>query len=488
MRIPTLGFFLLCSLAFGQSENSIHVKDFPGTTLDEKLSAAAKSCNQGLPCVLIVDASLAALPSGAIHASCDRCVVEDFRSAPPGSMTGIQVPPGNGTISAALKANPNGNSEFKLGCGTYADNITINMSFVWIHGGGVGCTMFIPSDTTKPAITVTQSGTAGTYYAHISDMQLSAYGLRSTSDGIQLNTSTSAPNTDYTTLENLRIDTFQNGLSILGGILWLRTENLHIYSNTQNGLNIVPSSPGTEPVNFLEFDGFVSSFNGKYGVYANTGNAVSWNFHHIDIEQNGTSIVSGAGCAGMYFDSSRSLVLNVNIDGQSYFEANCLNSAQSDAAQIRITGTHAIYGFNIKDNFFSGAASNGCGVFSDVTAGAGVIENNYGGMQASACGAIYRIMNSDVGQGEVRRGISIWTVGPNIYFNQGQLEYKFSGTGAMRYIGVAAGGITNFASGISSGGMLPVYRCTAAGRLPVGAITTTSTDCGASAETGLSVK
>jgi hypothetical protein len=76
-----LGFLLLCTFAFGQSDNMLHVNLFPGSDVGSKVANAQNACNPdtNIPCFLIVDASLAAAPAGMLPTLCSRCFLLDYR-------------------------------------------------------------------------------------------------------------------------------------------------------------------------------------------------------------------------------------------------------------------------------------------------------------------------------------------------------------------------------------------------------------------------
>jgi hypothetical protein len=398
--------------------------------------------------------------------------------------TGVQVPPGSGTISAAIAANPRGSMEFKLGCGVYFDNVTISSSFNWIHGGGQGCTVLKPLNTALPALLVAQAGSNPLDYTRLSDMTISAYGQSSAAPGIRFTSNAKAPSNNFGTYKDIRIEFFQTNIDIEGGNVWNNFENISVINATGNNITVSPI--GGQPVNHFRWSNLIDMGAGGYGFYAAIqGSSATWTFEHADIEGNGAKILT-SNCAGFYLNAS-GVVWGLTFTNQTYLESNCTNGDAS-AAQVRLTGTGAVYNANIHDTHFSGASVSGCGFFADVAAGAGVIEENFGAMQRSACGSIYRIVNNDTGQGGSRQGFSKWRIGPNIYVNQGQNEYSFSGAGMMAYVGTTSGGVINFANGIASGGTNVVFRCTTAGTLPAGGLTINRSDCGASADTGVRVK
>jgi len=76
---------LLCSLAFGQTDNTLYVKRFPGLDVGAKIAAAQSACNinTAIQCIIVIDPSLAVYPQGTNPAKCVQCVWEDYRSAAP---------------------------------------------------------------------------------------------------------------------------------------------------------------------------------------------------------------------------------------------------------------------------------------------------------------------------------------------------------------------------------------------------------------------
>lgn len=83
-----LGFVILVSLAFGQTDNTFYVKRFLGTDVGSKVSATMQACNPNasIPCILVLDPSLAVYPQGTMPSLCPQCTLWDWRTgAPSGS-------------------------------------------------------------------------------------------------------------------------------------------------------------------------------------------------------------------------------------------------------------------------------------------------------------------------------------------------------------------------------------------------------------------
>lgn len=85
--IIILAALLAGVMAFGQSDQSLHVNQFPGSTVGAKVSAAMASCPTSGPCYLIVDASMNGYATGTIPAMCARCSLLDYRSSSTGTPT-----------------------------------------------------------------------------------------------------------------------------------------------------------------------------------------------------------------------------------------------------------------------------------------------------------------------------------------------------------------------------------------------------------------
>lgn len=85
-RIFIILVFLLClTNVFGQTDNTLYVRQFPGSTVAAKLTVAMNACNPStvIPCILVLDPSLAAFPSGSMPSLCAQCSLADYRTGFP---------------------------------------------------------------------------------------------------------------------------------------------------------------------------------------------------------------------------------------------------------------------------------------------------------------------------------------------------------------------------------------------------------------------
>lgn len=80
-----LGALLGAALLFGQSDGSLHVKEYKGADVGTKITNAMGDCHGANPCLLIIDASLASYPAGTTPTLCGTCSLIDYRNGAPGS-------------------------------------------------------------------------------------------------------------------------------------------------------------------------------------------------------------------------------------------------------------------------------------------------------------------------------------------------------------------------------------------------------------------
>jgi len=88
IRKFAIGLLFLCALAvcIAQSvDSAVYVKQFPGGDVGSKVTNAMATCNAGsvVPCLLVIDPSLAAWAPGTLPAMCATCYLLDYRSGPP---------------------------------------------------------------------------------------------------------------------------------------------------------------------------------------------------------------------------------------------------------------------------------------------------------------------------------------------------------------------------------------------------------------------
>lgn len=90
-------------------DNSYYVRQFPGSTIGEKTTAAQAACNPdtSIPCIIVFDPSLVKWAPGAMPSPCAQCQWLDYRSGAP------YIPTGGGTANGLLQLKST-NSPFSL--------------------------------------------------------------------------------------------------------------------------------------------------------------------------------------------------------------------------------------------------------------------------------------------------------------------------------------------------------------------------------------
>jgi hypothetical protein len=108
------------SAAIAQTDNTFYAKEYPGATVGQKIAAAQASCNPNaaIPCIIVIDPSLATWAAGSMPSQCGQCSWVDYRTgAPTGGGTAGALLKTGGAMSGALTA-PAVNSELNAAsCG-----------------------------------------------------------------------------------------------------------------------------------------------------------------------------------------------------------------------------------------------------------------------------------------------------------------------------------------------------------------------------------
>ena len=141
-----------------QTDNTVYAKQFPGSDVGSKVKNATAACNPNtaIPCIIVLDPSLAIWPQGTMPALCAQCVLQDYRTGTgtAGSNGTISAVPGTGTITAAyakLVASGNLGGSIFLPCGTYLDNFQPSEP-VTISGAAQNCVGVEPLNKALPAL------------------------------------------------------------------------------------------------------------------------------------------------------------------------------------------------------------------------------------------------------------------------------------------------------------------------------------------------
>ena len=152
-RILIPAVMILASIAaLGQSiDSAIYVKNFPGLNVGAKVTNAMATCgtNAAVPCILVIDPSLASAAPGTLPTLCGHCYLMDFRNGPPSSVgmteltNDVLAGPGSGSQSATLKvvnAGPGSCGDSTHVCVVVTDSKgrVTSQTPVLIAGGGGG--------------------------------------------------------------------------------------------------------------------------------------------------------------------------------------------------------------------------------------------------------------------------------------------------------------------------------------------------------------
>lgn len=94
-----------------QTDNTLYARNFPGKTVGQKVTEAQNACSADaiIPCLIVIDPSLAAFPTGTMPAKCTQCIWMDYRSASTvGAVssvkgtTGVTCSPTSGDVQCSL--------------------------------------------------------------------------------------------------------------------------------------------------------------------------------------------------------------------------------------------------------------------------------------------------------------------------------------------------------------------------------------------------
>lgn len=172
-----LSFFLLLTAAYGQSDNMVHVKSFPGNDVGTKVTNAMATCPAQGPCILVIDASLAGFASGTMPTLCANCSLADYRSGSTG-LAGVSSDGASGLrITGAVNAGAvNGMIEASACGGSSPPS--------WCSGSDIGAwatAAFSSSLCSNGCAVHIKAGS----YTQTSTITMRAYGETLTGDGAE---------------------------------------------------------------------------------------------------------------------------------------------------------------------------------------------------------------------------------------------------------------------------------------------------------------
>ena len=128
-----------------QTDNTVYVKNYSGSTVGQMAAAAQAACNPSLACIVIFDPSLANYTQGTLPTPCSSCIWEDYRVPGALSFTGnLYV---NGTLLSAFSGGAAGNGTgvgngtlaaptFSPAGGSYSSSLSVTLN---VPAGATGC-------------------------------------------------------------------------------------------------------------------------------------------------------------------------------------------------------------------------------------------------------------------------------------------------------------------------------------------------------------
>lgn len=162
-RVLILMFFALAMAhGFGQgTDSTVYAKQFPGATVGAKVTAAMASCNPStsIPCIIVIEPSLASAAPGTLPSMCGHCYLQDWRNGPPSSGAIPAAPAHSVQIADGtamhLASDPN------ITIDPVAHALKIGSVSNGVHVGALGSPTNWNFDTTTPATALASLGGGG---------------------------------------------------------------------------------------------------------------------------------------------------------------------------------------------------------------------------------------------------------------------------------------------------------------------------------------
>ncbi len=459
-----------------QSDSMIHVTQFPGVTVGDKVANAQKMCPAApVPCILVIDASLAAAANGTMPTLCATCYLYDFRFGPP------QTAALNASTFAGVDIFDKANAAFAscagictvaIPAGTY-NNVTTTLDLPGNLNGTAGLEILG---------TVNYTGTGDAIYEFGSNDNQNIYiygpgkivGTASGKAGLHLKV------TNRVSIFGLNISGFSAG----DGFFSEGANTVDCYScnfsDDKNGVhlgNAIVSAVNYSSNAIHFYGGDLKRFS-TYGIWEdatvagplpNQGNI----FHGMVFEN------TIAGARSFYLQQSE----------RDLIEGNYIEGTAAVTDEILLgDSTHQAKETTVENNNFIASAGSTTNDIDAVNApGMRVVGN-------SEIGAPTNFLNLGASTTHADCGLNLATGATNYKTGTGSCDFEVDFFGVVRannsYNINSTQVIDPSGNVLAGGGSTTVYRCTVAGALPVGALTTNTANCGASgtADSGLRVK
>jgi hypothetical protein len=216
MKKTAIVLFLLASLpCLAQTDNTFYAKQFQGGTVGAKVTAAQAACNTNtaIPCIIVLDPSLAVYPAGTMPVKCTQCIWNDYRIANLG-----WAPLTGATFTGPVSASSIG-------------NIVYANQYPGAHGGAQIDAAVTASQaaTTGPITIISSPGMSAGVQSVTPRNNVTVIDYRGTQDSLNNETGTTIYNTpvsqfstqilgDFTTLALPGIVTLTHGSTALTGV------------------------------------------------------------------------------------------------------------------------------------------------------------------------------------------------------------------------------------------------------------------------------
>ena len=429
--IWALAFLIIGAAALGQTTNTLYARNFPGSTVGQKVAAAQSHCQSASTCVIVIDASLASYADGTMPAKCTGCLWLDYRggSFSPGVLNGVtnatELPGSDigAQVNAYVTQNgPVGTLFIPSGTYTYSTPIDIQVS-------GTEATLSIVCSDKGVTLDYTGSGAAFTVddvngatamKMSIKDCSFVGSSAAAGTDGIVMHT------TGPATFEGVSVKGFPADNIYLEGALETSLYNVRLGRAGEYNLHLAPDTATGISTNAMHM------FGGSlyYGGLANFWDA-----------GNGT-----------YQDQNNTLI-GVTEEMTTWTPQNIVEDTANDAIQdgyieyINTSGTQVAPLYATLVGNFSGS---GLGTSSNNTATAFTFSNNICGTPTAQAGQItYEVYAANTTSlkvdgvndfGAPTYGIGFYASGSNLVPQTGSLSiawktamYQNAPTGGLLY-------------------------------------------------------
>ena len=518
-RVVFLGLaalFLLVPAVHCQSDSMLHVNQFPGTTVANKVTNAMAHCPAApVPCYLVIDASLNAAAGGSMPSLPSNAQIVDYRVSWPSGPVGSPIQLGTGVNGTALQNALNSLSStggiIQLPPGKITGNFLIPAG-VTLQGSGycqngdsqTNCTILQSGGGTSPIVTYNGSN------AIVRNLTLLGYGSGSADIGL------SATNSEfhYDQAFDVQCDGFgEECLKVTAGVGF---RAIHLFAEN-TALNHISDVSGKHcAVYFGGTDGWIVD-----GELTTSANTYGFNSHQVRdaLCVYGTNnwvkgSVLETSDDGLYLDTTAyyNKIDNVRADtngGDGFIDLGVGNSFTGDHAQNNsLGGNHTYYGYYLNGNganltgdtdeyeggtCFTGGSCYETDSFYTPNGNPAVPATITGATNHSSATAVTLLGGGLINWPSFQSAFTLDNPGATNWGGVFTANSYNGGVKTSTTLNWGWDGSLSFSNAFSaqsltvSGGTQTIYRCTVAGALPIGALTVSASNCGASGATAAGI-